>query len=134
MTPDTTQALFDSPLEQPLHDLHPTDDGATLRHDMTCILLEVHRDRNVAPVFHGAVDRKALEEFAALVARRLAPLIGGRYIPKRDARAARDAALWDEFTGRNQKDMMRKFNVSRTLFYSIMARKPRRAAAHPLRV
>ena len=118
--------LFPPPSEPVLNELNPLDDGQTLCHDVTCILLEVHRDRDLSPVFERGVSRQALENFAAVMARRLAPVIGGRYIPKRDGRAARDAALWAEFTGRNHKEMMRKFNVSRTLLYSILARQPRR--------
>lgn len=102
-----------------------TDDGATLRQDVGCILLECHRDRLGDGVFRADVTHIDLHNLATIVARRLAPLIGGRYVPKRDHRAMRDAAVWTAFTGRNRDDVMRKFKISRELFYSIMSRKPR---------
>lgn len=103
-------------------------EGATLRQDMTCILLECHRDRLGDGIFRSDADHGALAQFAAQIALRLAPLIGGRYIPKRDTeRAARDAAVWLAFTGRNHLEVMREFRISRRLLYSILARR-RRAA------
>lgn len=119
--------LFDTPPEPPLTtDL--LDDSATLRHDMTCILLECHRDRNLHSPFRQEVDHTALTQFAALMARRLGPLIGGRYVPKVDERAARDVAVWAAFSGRNHLAVMHEFKISRRLLYSILARK-RRALA-----
>ena len=94
---------------------------------MTCILLECHRDRNLPGVFVKDVDSDALCEFAALIARRLGPLIGGRYIPKRDERALRDLAVCKTFNGRNHLEVMRDFKISKRLLYNILARK-RRAA------
>jgi len=102
------------------------DDAAGLCHDMACILLECQRDRALGGLFREGVDSAALAQVAAAMARRLGPLIGGRYVPKVDHRAARDAAVWGAFTGRNRNDVMRHFKISRALFYSIMARKPRR--------
>lgn len=102
-----------------------TEEGASLRHDMTCILLECHRDRNLAGFLCDGVDGKALAQFGELLARKLGPLIGGRYVPKRDERAARDAAVWKAFTGRNHAEVLRHFSISRRLLYSILARKRR---------
>lgn len=59
------------------------------------------------------------------MARRLAPRIGGRYVPKRgdsDARAKRDAAVWQAWNGRNGAQIMRDFAISRRLLYSILSR------------
>lgn len=100
-------------------------EGATLRQDMTCILLECHRDRLGDGIFRADADHSALAQFAAQIARRLAPLIGGRYIPKRDERALRDAAVWRAFSGGNHREVMREFGISRRLLYSILARKRR---------
>ena len=104
---------------------HATEDAATLCHDVTCILMECHRDRNLPALFAQGVDAAALAQFAALMARRLAPLIGGRYIPKRDDRAARDVAVWAAFNGRNREEVMHNFKISRRLLYSILSRKRR---------
>ena len=103
----------------------PADDSATLCHDVACILIQCHRDRTPPQLFAQDIDRAALEQFAALMARRLGPLIGGRYVPKRDDRAARDAAVWAAFTGRNREEVMRSFGISRRLLYSILSRKRR---------
>ena len=101
------------------------NDNVTLCHDMACILIECHRDRQGDGVFRSDASHADLTELAALLARRLAPRIGGRYIPKRDVRAERDAAVWLAFTGRNHKDVMREFDISRRLLYSILARRRR---------
>jgi Mor family transcriptional regulator len=100
-------------------------EALSLCNDMTCILVECHRDRLGDGVFRSDASHADLTELAALLARRLAPRIGGRYIPKRDVRAERDAAVWLAFTGRNHKDVMREFDISRRLLYSILARRRR---------
>jgi Mor family transcriptional regulator len=98
-------------------------EALSLCNDMTCILVACHRDRLGDGVFRADVNQAALTELAALLARRLAPRIGGRYIPKRDARAERDVAVWQAFSGRNHKEVMREFGISRRLLYSILARR-----------
>ena len=107
--------------------IDPRDEGATLRHDVLCILVECHRDRGLA-VFRDDVPREAIDALADAVARRLGPRIGGRYVPKRDERAARDAAVWAAFTGRNFEDVRHQFGISRRLLYSILARRRRPVA------
>ncbi len=108
----------------------PDDDSATLCHDVRCILAECHRDRALQALRHDA-PREAIDALADAVARRLAPRIGGRYVPKgqyRDGwqmRAQRDAAVWKAFNGRNRLEVMREFRISKALFYNIISRKPR---------
>ena len=101
------------------------DDSATLRDDVRCILAECSRDRGLA-VFRDGVRGAEIEALAAEVARRLAPRIGGRYVPKRgdsDARAKRDAAVWQAIrSGRNVQKIMRDFGISQRLYYNIKAR------------
>ena len=100
------------------------DEAATLRDDVRCILLECHRDRALQAL-HGAATNDAIHQLADAVARRLAPRIGGRYVPKRgdsDARARRDAAVWQAWNGRNGAQLMRDFAISRRLLYSILSR------------
>lgn len=99
------------------------DGRETLRHDVICILLECHRDRDLHSLFHPRATQADMDKLAEVVARRLAPMIGGRYVPKRDERAARDKAVWQRFNGRNHHDVMREFGISRRLLYSILARK-----------
>lgn len=105
----------------------PDDDSATLCHDVRCILAECHRDRALEALRHDA-PREAIDALADAVARRLAPRIGGRYVPKRDARAQRDAAVWKAWNGRNRQQVLDEFNISKRLFYSIIARRPRGTA------
>ena len=100
-------------------------EALSLCNDMTLIVMQCHRDRLGDGVFRSDASHADLTELAALLARRLAPRIGGRYIPKRDVRAERDAAVWLAFTGRNHKDVMREFDISRRLLYSILARRRR---------
>lgn len=99
------------------------DQPDSLCHDITCVLIQCHRDRQGDGIFNERTSAKTLGQFAAVVARRLAPMIGGRYIPKRDVRAERDAAVWQAFNGRNHKEVMAHFCISRRLLYSILARK-----------
>jgi len=99
------------------------DEGVTLRHDMTCILIECHRDSGMHDIFHPLATSEQVERLAEMMALRLAPMIGGRYIPKRDERAARDQAVWQRFNGRNHAEVMREFSISRRLLYSILARR-----------
>lgn len=100
----------------------PCDEGVSLRSDVHCILVECHRDRGLG-VFRDEVNGEAIAALADVVARRLAPRIGGRYVPKRDDRAARDAAVWKAWNGRNREEVMRQFGISRRLLYSILARR-----------
>lgn len=102
----------------------PDDDSATLCHDVRCILAECHRDRALQALRHDAPS-EAIDALADAVARRLAPRIGGRYVPKRDARAQRDRAVWQAFNGRNRLEVMRQFRISKALFYNIISRRPR---------
>ena len=101
------------------------DEAATLRDDVRCILAECSRDRGLA-VFRDGVRGAEIEALAAEVARRLAPRIGGRYVPKRgdsDARAKRDAAVWQAIrSGKNVQKIMRDFGISQRLYYNIKAR------------
>lgn len=100
------------------------DEAATLQDDVRCILLECHRDRGLQAL-HSAATSEALHQLADAVARRLAPRIGGRYVPKRgdsDARAKRDVAVWQAWNGRNGAQIMREFSISRRLLYSILSR------------
>ena len=97
-------------------------DRSGLRHDMACILLRYTQDRPGG----GLIGRRLTEEeamaFAADLARELAPIIGGRYVPKSENKARRDAEVWADFNGRNHQDVIRKHKISRRLLYSILAR------------
>lgn len=104
------------------------NEAVSLCHDVSSILIQCYRDSMGEGVFLPDTTQAALHDLATQVARRLGPLIGGRYVPKRDGRAARDAAVWAAFTGRNHQEVMREFVISRRLLYSILARKRRTAS------
>ena len=114
-------------------DLHPAPPqaapvDASLQLDVTMVLLDCHRDRRGDGVFREDVSPDHLQRFAALVAQRLAPRIGGRYVPRRTERdriAERDAAVVAAYNGLNRRQVMRDFGISRRLFYAILARAPR---------
>lgn len=123
MTDGALTAVDDlSAVSQSLDGGEEAGEGASLRGDLYCILVECHRDRRLT-VFRDGLNGDAIAALADVVARRLAPRIGGRYVPKRDGRAARDAAVWKAFNGRNREDVMRQFGISRRLLYSILARR-----------
>ena len=105
---------------------HGPDDGgevATLRHDVQCVLLQYTRDRPSAPM--PRLTEAQAAEMAAGLAPLLARRIGGRYVSKRDERAERDRAVWQAFTGRNHREVMVQFGISRRLLYSILSRRRR---------
>lgn len=108
--------------------IEPDDETLTLRTDVLCILVECSRDRALGALRSDAPP----EDFNALadaMARRLGPRIGGRYVPKRADRAARDAAVWAAFNGRNHLEVIHRFSISRRLLYSILSRRPRAPSA-----
>ncbi len=122
MTDATDPDLLTPPMDEQTAE-PPAD--ATLQLDVAMVLVECHRDRRGDGVFRPDVSTRRLEEFAELVARRLAPRIGGRYVPRRcerDRIAERDAAVMAAFNGRNHRQVMRDFQISRRLLYSILAR------------
>ena len=109
---------------------HGPDDGgevATLRHDVQCVLLQYTRDRPSAPM--PRLTEAQAAEMAAGLAPLLARRIGGRYVPKGAGgsaeRAERDRAVWQAFTGRNHREVMVQFGISRRLLYSILSRRRR---------
>lgn len=110
------------------HDNFDADEGATLCHDVRCILVECHRDRGMTALRQDA-SAESIDALAEVVAKLLAPRIGGRYVRKgqyRDGwqqRAQRDADVWQAFNGRNHADVMRQFSISRRLLYSILSRR-----------
>ena len=125
MTDDLDTPLFAS--ARAAHAL--SEDSATLRQDVHCILVECHRDRG-ATALRPDATAEAIAALSEMVARRLGPRIGGSYFPKGSykgwrERAERDAAIWAEFNGRNHQDVMRKFTISRRLLYSILSRRKR---------
>lgn len=98
----------------------------SLRFDVACVLVECHRDR--PSVFAGNVSQVDLQALAAIVAAKLSPRIGGRYIPKlgdRDAKERRNEAVCKAFTGRNHSQVMKEYKISRRLLYYILASKRR---------
>lgn len=98
-------------------------DVTSLGHDIARVLVECHRGGLGGGVFRTDVSHAELSALAAIMGRRLAPLIGGRYIPKREMRAERDDAVLKAFNGHNHKDLMREFGISRRLVYMILSRK-----------
>lgn len=94
----------------------------TLRTELASVLIECHKD-GLTPL-KDSLSRQVLREFADVIAEKLRRRIGGRYVPKiadRDGRVARNAAVWAAFTGRNHKELMSRFNISRRLLYSILS-------------
>jgi hypothetical protein len=109
-----------------------SDEAAALRLDVECILIECSRDRGLR-VFRDGLPGESLGALAAAVARRLAPRIGGRYVPKglhrdgSEARAQRDAAViaaWD--AGASREEIVRRFRISRRLSYTITTTEQKR--------
>lgn len=58
------------------------------------------------------------------LARGLQQLMGGLYVPARELRETRDAAVRREFNGRNHDDIMRRHDISRATLYRIIGTRP----------
>lgn len=101
------------------------NDPVSLRHDVVTILMDCHRDRRTGSIFRNDVSIEEIAAMGEFMSRRLGLTLGGHYVPKRDARAARDSAVWRAFNGSNQKDVIRDFKISKRLLYNILARKRR---------
>lgn len=110
--------------------LNEDTENLTLRADVACVLIECHKDQPA--MFGRPMSHAELRKLAEVLAEKLRPRIGGRYIPKmadREEREARNIAVCEAFTGRNHAQVMRQFNISRRLLYSILA--SRRRAVFP---
>lgn len=69
------------------------------------------------------INPQQLQALATTMARLLARRIGGRYVAFVEDRARRDAAVlaaWDGHS--NREEVMKRFGISRALFYNILAR------------
>lgn len=95
----------------------------TLAHDVACVLISYTRDRPNGGLIGRRMPEAEAKLLAADIARELAPRIGGRYLPKRDEaqRRKRNAAVVAAFTGRNHAEVMRQFQISRRLLFSILS-------------
>lgn len=108
--------------------LNEDTENLTLRTDVACVLIECHKDQPA--MFGRPMSHAELRKLAEVLAERLRPRIGGRYIPKmcdREQREIRNEAVWRAFTGGNHTELMKRFSVSRRLLQRILADK-RRAA------
>lgn len=89
---------------------------------------------DLADLFHRRLTDRLDPPAAADLALDLAEAIrlkwgGGLiYIPKGDAyeRRGRDATIWREFDGRNHADLARRFNLTLSCVYDILARERKR--------
>lgn len=98
------------------------EESHSLRLDVECALREAHREKPA--IFGRPLTPQELRDLAVMVADKLRPRIGGRYVPKtadREERAVRNAAVLQAFNGNNREQVMREFNISRRLFYCIIA-------------
>lgn len=86
------------------------------------VIKELRRDGLADDVIKDKLNDGDMKKFCAELSSRLGLRIGGRYVPKMDYRAARDASVWKAFNGRNHAEVMKQFSISRRLLYSILAR------------
>lgn len=70
------------------------------------------------------INAEQLRALSSTMARLLAVRMGSRSTSIREAREARDAAVFQAFNGRNRDDVMQHFGISRRLFYNIISRAP----------
>lgn len=105
-----------------------TEEAASLRHDVFCVLLRFHRQQGLKSLRFD-VTAEDLKADAHRLSVELGAAIGGRYVAKTldaESRAARNAAVYAMWNGKNRSEVMRHFNISRRLFYSVVASESRR--------
>ena len=68
-----------------------------------------------------SINAEQLRALSSTMARLLARRIGGRYVAFVEDRAQRNAAVLAAWNGRNREDVMKRFGISRRLFYSIIS-------------
>jgi Mor family transcriptional regulator len=109
------------------------DEAASLQHDVFCILMRFRRQYGTLPPMSPDISEADLKAYAAQFAAALGEAIGGRYIPKRDlnarARAARFAAIYEMWNGKNRDEVMRHFGITRRFFYTVISSEQRRRQA-----
>lgn len=69
------------------------------------------------------LPEKVAVPMADELAKGLHKRLGGLYIPAREIRETRDAAVLRDFTGRNHAEVIREHNLSRRTFYRIIGRR-----------
>ena len=67
------------------------------------------------------ITPEQLRALSSTMARLLARRIGGRYVAFVEDRARRNAAVLSAWNGRNREEVMKRFGISRRLFYSIIS-------------
>lgn len=67
------------------------------------------------------ISAEQLRALSTSMARLLARRIGGRYVAFVEDRARRNAAVLSAWNGRNREEVMKRFGISRRLFYSIIS-------------
>jgi Mor family transcriptional regulator len=68
-----------------------------------------------------SINAEQLRALSSTMARLLARRIGGRYVAFVEDRARRNAAVLSAWNGRNREEVMKRFGISRRLFYSIIS-------------
>lgn len=91
----------------------------TLQQDLQDALRESLAEQGAAA---PALSAAQLQAMSTTMARLLARRIGGRYVAFVEDRARRDAAVLEAWNGRNRAEVMKRFGISRALFYNILAR------------
>jgi hypothetical protein len=105
------------------------DDAELLRNDVFGILMQF-RSGYGAPAISPDLSDDELRAYADRFASALHQVIGGHYIQKPNsspaARAARYAAIYEMWNGKNRDQVMRHFGISRRWFYSVIAHETKR--------
>ena len=68
-----------------------------------------------------SINAEQLRSLSTTMARLLARRIGGRYVAFVEDRARRNATILSAWNKRNREEVMKRFGISRRLFYSIIS-------------
>lgn len=110
------------------------NDEASLDDEVFAILLRFHREQGLK-CLRIDLHTDDLKADAQRLSVELGAAIGGRYVPKRtmqaEARALRDAEIVAMWNGRNRAEVMKRFGISRRLFYTVISADLKRKSKAP---
>lgn len=109
-----------------IRELRPDRPPEAWREHARELLLEVADETERVLVEMLGVDRERAAHAGYEVARAVAERLGGgtHYVPKADsmARHSRDEAIWNDYSGSNVPELVRRYRLSRQWIYRIVAR------------
>ena len=88
-----------------------------MRHDVEMILVKITRDQPD----YIKINPGKMAALTALIAEEMSQRLGARYVPRVEDRTERNLAAMRMFDGRNRDEVMRRFRISKRVFYRVLS-------------